>query len=162
MRKQRSHLATVKAPWAPGIMQFYCCWADWGLRAGEIAALKLDDIDWDSGSLYVHGKSARECPMPLPADVGEAIADYLQKGRPHSTSRSYFCVELRWRGSLRDRKPSDLSLSTRWNEQVLIRRTRVPISFDIDWPAIYCARVLPWQRLASCCAIVIQKQGRSM
>jgi integrase/recombinase XerD len=61
-----------------------------GLRAGEIVALKLDDIDWDSGSLYVHGKSARGCPMPLPADVGEAIADYLQKGRPHSTSRSVF------------------------------------------------------------------------
>jgi len=61
-----------------------------GLRAGEIVALKLDDIDWDSGSLYVHGKGARGCPMPLPADVGEAIADYLQKGRPHSTSRSVF------------------------------------------------------------------------
>jgi integrase/recombinase XerD len=61
-----------------------------GLRAGEIVAVKLDDIDWDSGSLYVHGKSARGCPMPLPADVGEAIADYLQKGRPHSTSRSVF------------------------------------------------------------------------
>ena len=61
-----------------------------GLRAGEIVALKLDDIDWDSGSLNVHGKGARGCPMPLPADVGEAIADYLQKGRPHSTSRSVF------------------------------------------------------------------------
>jgi integrase/recombinase XerD len=61
-----------------------------GLRAGEIVVLKLDDIDWGSGSLYVHGKSARGCPMPLPADVGEAIADYLQKGRPHSTSRSVF------------------------------------------------------------------------
>ncbi|REE06508.1 site-specific recombinase XerD [Paraburkholderia sp. BL6669N2] len=61
-----------------------------GLRAGEIVALKLDDIDWDSGSLYVHGKGARGCPMPLPTDVGEAIADYLQKGRPHSTSRAVF------------------------------------------------------------------------
>ncbi|TCG07418.1 hypothetical protein BZM27_19625 [Paraburkholderia steynii] len=61
-----------------------------GLRAGEIVALKLDDIDWDSGSLYVHGKGARGCPLPLPAGVGEAIADYLQKGRPHSTSRAVF------------------------------------------------------------------------
>ena len=61
-----------------------------GLRAGEIVALKLDDIDWDSGSLNVYGKGGRGSPMPLPADVGEAIADYLQKGRPHSTSRSVF------------------------------------------------------------------------
>jgi integrase/recombinase XerD len=61
-----------------------------GLRAGEIVALKLDDIDWHSGSLNAHGKGGRGCPMPLPADVGAAIADYLQKGRPHNTSRSVF------------------------------------------------------------------------
>ena len=61
-----------------------------GLRAGEIVALKLEDIDWHSGTLNVHGKGGRGCPMPLPADVGAAIAGYLQKGRPHSTSRSVF------------------------------------------------------------------------
>jgi site-specific recombinase XerD len=61
-----------------------------GLRAGEIVALQLDDIDWDNGSLNVHGKAGKGCSMPLPADVGEAIADYLQKGRPRSTSRSVF------------------------------------------------------------------------
>jgi site-specific recombinase XerD len=61
-----------------------------GLRAGEIVALKLDDIDWHNGTLNVHGKGGKGCPMPLPVDVGKAIADYLQKGRPHSTSRSVF------------------------------------------------------------------------
>jgi len=61
-----------------------------GLRAGEIVALKLEDIDWHSGSLNVHGKGGRGCPMPLPADVGAAIADYLQKGRPHNASRLVF------------------------------------------------------------------------
>ena len=61
-----------------------------GLRAGEIVALKLEDIDWHSGSLNVHGKGGAGCPMPLPADVGAAIADYLQKGRPHNISRSVF------------------------------------------------------------------------
>ncbi len=61
-----------------------------GLRAGEIVAFKLEDIDWHNGTLNVHGKGGRGCPMPLPADVGAAIADYLQKGRPHSTSRSVF------------------------------------------------------------------------
>jgi site-specific recombinase XerD len=61
-----------------------------GLRAGEIVALKLEDIDWHRASLNVHGKGGSGCPMPLPADVGAAIADYLQKGRPHNTSRSVF------------------------------------------------------------------------
>jgi len=50
----------------------------------------VDDIDWHNGSLKVHGKGGKGCPMPLPVDVGKAIADYLQKWRPHSTSRSVF------------------------------------------------------------------------
>lgn len=61
-----------------------------GLRAGEIAALTLDDIDWEAGYLQVHGKGGRECQLPLPVDVGEAIADYLQQGRPRSSSRCLF------------------------------------------------------------------------
>lgn len=61
-----------------------------GLRAGEIAALTLDDIDWEVGHLQVHGKGGRECQFPLPVDVGEAIADYLQQGRPRNASRCLF------------------------------------------------------------------------
>ena len=61
-----------------------------GLRAGEIAALTLDDIDWEVGYMQVHGKGGRVCQLPLPVDVGEAIAAYLQQGRPRSSSRSLF------------------------------------------------------------------------
>jgi integrase/recombinase XerD len=61
-----------------------------GLRAGEIATLTLDDIDWEAGHLQVHGKGGRECQLPLPVDVGEAMADYLQQGRPSSSSRYLF------------------------------------------------------------------------
>lgn len=61
-----------------------------GLRAGEIAALTLDDIDWEAGRFSVHTKGNRVCQLPLPAEVGEAIADYLQHGRPRSSSRSVF------------------------------------------------------------------------
>jgi integrase/recombinase XerD len=61
-----------------------------GLRAGEIAALSLDDIDWRAGELLVHnGKGARQERMPLPADVGEAIVSYLRR-RPQIESRSLF------------------------------------------------------------------------
>lgn len=61
-----------------------------GLRAGEVAALELEDIDWKDGSLSVHGKGGRRSQLPLPADVGEAIVAYLQTGRPRSTSRRVF------------------------------------------------------------------------
>jgi site-specific recombinase XerD len=56
-----------------------------GLRAGEVARLSLDDIDWHHGELVVLGKGNRAERLPLPADVGAAITTYLQRGRP-STS----------------------------------------------------------------------------
>ena len=61
-----------------------------GLRSGEVASLTLDDVDWKAGQLTVHGKSGRRNELPLPAEVGEAIAAYLQDGRPHSASRFVF------------------------------------------------------------------------
>jgi site-specific recombinase XerD len=65
-----------------------------GLRAGEIKALKLGDLDWREGLITVRGKSGRYSQLPLPADVGAAIADYLRNARPTAESR---CVFLRAR-----------------------------------------------------------------
>jgi integrase len=56
-----------------------------GLRAGEVAALRLDDIDWRRGEITVRGKGNRRDRLPLPADVGERIVAYLGDGRPEST-----------------------------------------------------------------------------
>lgn len=61
-----------------------------GLRVGEVARLALTDIDWRAGELRVHGKGGRVDRMPLPTDVGQAIVDYLQKGRPRCSTRSVF------------------------------------------------------------------------
>jgi integrase/recombinase XerD len=61
-----------------------------GLRAGEVARLRLDDIDWRSGELVVRGKGAREDRLPLPAEVGQAVACYLRRGRPASGRREVF------------------------------------------------------------------------
>jgi site-specific recombinase XerC len=61
-----------------------------GLRSSEVVFLELDDIDWKDGSLSVHGKGGRLVQLPLPKDVGEAIAAYLQHGRPRRTSRRVF------------------------------------------------------------------------
>ena len=61
-----------------------------GLRAGEVVAITLDDIDWGTGEILVHGKGRRRAVMPLRRDVGEAIVAYLRQGRPTSTSRHLF------------------------------------------------------------------------
>jgi integrase/recombinase XerD len=53
-----------------------------GLRAGEVAGLGLDDINWRRGEIAIRGKRNRLDALPLPADVGEAIASYLRDGRP--------------------------------------------------------------------------------
>lgn len=60
-----------------------------GLRAGEVAALELGDVDWRAGELVVRGKARREERLPLPADVGEAIVAYLRV-RGHSQHRALF------------------------------------------------------------------------
>lgn len=62
-----------------------------GLRAGEIVSLTLDSIRWQSGCITVQGsKGGQLSQLPLPTDVGEAIADYLQNGRPRSSCRTLF------------------------------------------------------------------------
>lgn len=67
-----------------------------GLRAGEVVALELDDIDWRAGVLRVRGKGHYQDDLPLPPDVGEAIAAYLRQDRPRCTTRRVF---------IRDRAP---------------------------------------------------------
>ena len=52
-----------------------------GMRRGEVACLRLEDIDWRAGELIVRGKGPRVERLPLPADVGEALAAYLRDGR---------------------------------------------------------------------------------
>lgn len=57
-----------------------------GLRAGEVAALQLSDIDWRAGELLIRGKGSRQEHLPLPADVGETLAGWLARGRPRCES----------------------------------------------------------------------------
>lgn len=61
-----------------------------GLRAIEVVRLTLDDVDWDNAQLRIHGKGGRETLLPLTSDVGEAIAAYLEHGRPSSQDRHLF------------------------------------------------------------------------
>ena len=61
-----------------------------GLRAGDIVMLRLGDIDWKEAWLYVSGKGRRQARLPLTQEVGDAIADYLQNGRPQTDTDVLF------------------------------------------------------------------------
>jgi integrase/recombinase XerD len=66
-----------------------------GLRSSEVVSLELDDIDWVAGQIHVRGKNGQRHDLPLPADVGKAIVDYL-RSRPRNADRRVF---------LRDKAP---------------------------------------------------------
>ncbi len=70
-----------------------------GLRAGEVAAISLDDLDWRAGELLVRGKGSRQDLLPLPVDVGEAIVSYLRR-RPRCGCRALFLRVTAPRGAL--------------------------------------------------------------
>jgi len=63
-----------------------------GLRAGEVAAAELGDVDWRAGEILVRGKGRRRDRLPLPADAGQALADYVQYGRPRCAGRPLLVI----------------------------------------------------------------------
>jgi site-specific recombinase XerD len=70
-----------------------------GLRAGEVVALQLDDIKWRAGEILVRGKGLFHDRMPLPSDVGKALASYLRRDRPAcQTRRVFVCMKAPRRG----------------------------------------------------------------
>ncbi len=66
-----------------------------GLRAGEVAALRIEDVDWRAGELRISGKGRRDERLPLPEDVGEAIVAYLRDGRPATALDRSLIVRVR-------------------------------------------------------------------
>ena len=64
------------------------------LRAGDIVALRLDDIDWDRAAILVSGKSRRAASLPLPQDVGDALHAYIATVRPRvDEQKVFFCMK---------------------------------------------------------------------
>lgn len=66
-----------------------------GLRASEVANLRLDDLDWANGTLRATGKSGRLLELPIPEDVGQALTDYLRHGRPSAALERTVFIRLR-------------------------------------------------------------------
>jgi site-specific recombinase XerD len=78
-----------------------------GLRAGEVASLGLDDIDWSQGCVRIRGtKSGRDRSLPLANDVGQAVVAYLRHARPSGPSRNVFLRARPPYGRLRSRSVS--------------------------------------------------------
>jgi integrase/recombinase XerD len=65
-----------------------------GLRAGDVANLQLNDIDWSQGTFRVMGKSRREAKLPLPQDVGDAMLEYLHTARPFVHCNTVFITAI--------------------------------------------------------------------
>ena len=61
-----------------------------GLRAGEVVNLTLDDLDWHESAIRIRGPAQRCDRLPMPADVGTALVDYLRDGRPACCVRNVF------------------------------------------------------------------------
>ena len=61
-----------------------------GLRAPEVLAIQVDDIDWRRGEITIRGKGGLHDRLPLPPDVGEALVDYLRFERPAASLRILF------------------------------------------------------------------------
>lgn len=61
-----------------------------GLRAGEVVEMNLEDLDWEAGEILVRGKGQRLARLPLPRDVGVALAHYLRHVRPRCSTRRVF------------------------------------------------------------------------
>ncbi|HET7438666.1 MAG TPA: site-specific integrase [Nitrospira sp.] len=70
-----------------------------GFRAGEVVALQLEDLNWRAGEILVRGKGLLHDWMPLPPDVGQALASYLRRDRPACrTRRVFICTKAPRRG----------------------------------------------------------------
>jgi integrase/recombinase XerD len=84
----------IDAVWAPDAVgrrnyAMLMVLARLGLRAPEVIAIQLDDIDWRAGTILIRGKGKRHDRMPLPEDAGKAIVDYIRNGR-RGSARTLF------------------------------------------------------------------------
>jgi len=149
-------LATVRADELVGRRNYamVLLLARFALRAAEVVAMQLDDIDWRAGELVVRGKGKNHDRVPLPPDVGEALEAYVQQDRK-STSRALFVSSREPHRPFKDGRCSTPS-SRRHSPAPGWRRyagTWDPMFCGTAWQSTWCARARHWQRSLTCSPI---------
>lgn len=123
-----------------------------GLRACEVARLRLDDVDWRAGELTIRGKGSTVERLPLPHDVGEALVSYLRDGRPPSASREVF---LSGRAPLRALSSAAVTAVVRYAcdraglQRVGAHRLRHAVATELLGAGVPLAQIAPILRHAS-------------
>jgi len=114
------------------------CLADLGIRAGDLPAVRLEDLDWRKGAIRIpNSKTGRSFWLPLPARTGKAIAKYLRHGRPENNRREVF---------LRHKTPINEPIS-----RVMIQRRmrKVATKQGIPWFGVQALRHTAATRMRS-------------
>jgi site-specific recombinase XerD len=93
-----------------------------GLRASDVAAMRLVDIDWHGATITVTGKGRRESKLPLPQDVGDAILAWLSDGRPDSDDDHVFLTVRAPFRALNHSTPSAVAARTAARAEVALPR----------------------------------------
>ena len=114
-----------------------------GLRGGEVCHLVLEDIDWENSRIAIRGKGGRVTQLPMPVDVGKAIAAYLQHDRPpvSGNRRLFLGFEHLW-PALKIKDLLDRWSSMRCSEPKSIHHERVRISSATRSPRRCCNRAV--------------------
>lgn len=126
-----------------------------GLRAEEVVRVQLDDIDWRSGELLVRGKGQRHDILPLPHEVGQALADYVRRDRK-TDSRVLFVTHRRPCVPFVDAQVLNGVLEAGF-KKAGIKPTRYVGSHILRtaWRRIWSPKEHPWTRSATCCGTVV-------
>jgi integrase/recombinase XerD len=124
-----------------------------GLRAPEVIAIQLDDIDWRASELIVRGKGQRHDRVPIPPDVGEALTDYIRHDRI-SASRALFVTDNAPHGPFVNGQEINTILKAAFTQCEVKPPSPMldRMSYATAWQLIWCARVHLWRRSATCCA----------
>jgi integrase len=134
-----------------------------GLRADEIAALTLDDIDWRAGEMRLRAKGRQQVGMPISPDVGAAVVAYLRDARPKSSCRRLFLRALAPHvGFAFPSAITTIAKTALAHAGVRASRTRGLISFGTASPPSFSGPMRHCRRLASCCDTKVTTQPASM
>jgi len=111
------------------------CVARLGLRAGEVARLRLDDIDWRNGTVHIQTrKTGHGAILPLPGDLGAALATYLRHGRPATPARQVFVLHHMRVGAPISRQVVGDAVAGRYGTPGSARPCVGPIFCATHWP----------------------------